>query len=186
MASQPYVSGPSELYVYDGTNWNFLGYSESGARIQWIRHYDEFISDKSGSKMPADKQFMGLGAMISADLTVFRHDTLNLARRTIAGRTFGAIANGDMGQLVMYQGNDFRFCLHQPYANPALWGGQNKFPNMPEYLHFWHTTLVDDSETAGTKRKTVAVVFEATTYIDPCTGTGYFFDTNPGTLPTPC
>jgi hypothetical protein len=186
MAVQPFVAGPAELYVHDGSIWNYLGYSESGARINWIRHFEDFMSDKSGSKMAADKQFFGYGALVSADLTLFNHGTLNIARRAIKSRAFGAIGAGDIGQLMMYQGNTYRFCIRQPYANAALWGGVQKYPNMPEFIHFWHAVLIDDSEPVGTKRKVIPLVWEMMTYIDPCTGVGYFVDTNPGSLPAAC
>lgn len=186
MAVQPYVAGPAELYVHDGSIWYYLGYSESGVRINWIRHFDGVMTDKSGPKMEADKQFFGYGALVSADLTLYNHGVLNIARRAIKTRAFGAIGAGDIGQLMIYQGNTYRFCIRQPFANAALWGGVQKYPNMPEHLHFWHAVMIDDSEPAGSKRKVEPVVWEMMTYVDPCTGTGYFFDTVPGTLPAAC
>lgn len=186
MAVQPYVAGPAEIYVHDGSQFLFLGYSESGARIQWVRHYDDFFTDKSGSKMPADKQFMGLGALVSCDLTLFNHTTLNIARRCIKSRAFGAMGAGDIGQLMIYQGNTYRLNIRQPYANAALWGNVQDFPGMPENIHFLHAVMIDESEPVGTKRKVIPVVWEMMCYVNPCDGVGYFFDTNPGTLPAAC
>ncbi len=182
MAAQPYVAGPAEIYIHDGSNFLFLGYSESGARINWIRHFEDMMTDKSGSKMPADKQFMGLGALVSVDLTQFNHTVLNIARRCIRGRSFGDIQYGDIGQMMVAQGNTYRFNLRQPYA--ALF--PNLYPGMPENIHFLNAIMIDESEPVGTKRKVIPLVWEMMAPINPCTGIASFFDTNPGTLPAAC
>jgi len=184
--SQTYVPGPAEIYIHDGSAWNFLGYSESGARINWIRHFDDVMTDKSGSKMPADKQFMGYEALVSCDLTHFNHTVLNIARKAIANTSFGALAAGGIGQLMIQQGNTYRLNIRQPYANAALWGGVQKFPGMPEHYHFWHAIMIDESDPVGTKRKVIPVVWHMMHYVNPCSGVGTFFDTNPGTLPAAC
>lgn len=184
--SQPYVAGPAEIYIHNGSAFQFLGYSESGARIQWIRHFDDVMTDKSGPKMPADKQFMGLGALVSCDLTHFNHGVLNTARRSIKTRAFGAMGAGDIGQLMIHQSNTYRLNIKQPYADPALWGGSDLYPNMPLNIHFWHAIMIDENEPLGTKRKVIPLVWEMMCYVNPCTGTGYFFDTSPGSLPSPC
>ena len=182
MSAQPYVAGPAEIYIHDGTAWNFLGYSESGARINWIRHFEDTHTDKSGSKMTADKQYMGLGALVSCDLTQFNHVVLNIARRCIRGRAFGDIQPGDIGQMMVAQGNTYRFNIRQPYASlfPTL------YPGMPENIHFLNAVMIDESEPVGTKRKVIPLVWEMMAPINPCTGIGAFFDTNPGTLPASC
>lgn len=184
--SQPYVAGPSEIYIHDGSAWNFLGYSESGARIQWTRFFEDYFTDKAGTRMPADKQFMGLGALVSVDLTNYNHAVLNIARKIIKSRAFGAVGAGDIGSMMMYQGNTYRFNIKQPYADPSLWGGSNLYPNMPLNIHFQHAVMLDESETASTRRKVHSLVWEMMCYINPCTGVGAFFDTNPGSLPAPC
>lgn len=184
--SQPYVAGPGQFYIHNGTAWEFLGYSESSPRITWIRHFEDMMSDKSGMKMPADKQFMGLGALVSCDLTEYNHGVLNTARKIIKSRAFGAVGYGDIGQPMIGHGNTYRVNIRQPYADPALWGGSNLYPNMPLNLHFWHAILIDENETLGTKKKIHSLVWEMMCYINPCTGVGQFFDTNPGTLPAPC
>jgi hypothetical protein len=186
MAAQTYVPGPAEIYIHDGSSWGFLGYSESGARIQWIRHFEDVMNDKSGPRMPADKQYMGEEALISADLKLFDHLVWNVARRNIRGRAFGAGANGDLGSLMIQQNNAYRLNIRQPYANAAVWGGTNKFPNMPENYHFWFAFLIDESEPVSTKAKTVPAVWQAMTYVNPCTGAHTFFDTTPGSLPSAC
>lgn len=184
--SQPYVAGPSEIYIHDGSNFLFLGYSESGARVQWTRFFEDYFTDKSGSKMPADKQYMGLGALVSCDLTHYNHSVLSIARKTIRNRAFGALGYGDIGQMMIAQGNTYRLNIKQPYADPALWGNSNLYPNMPLNVHFSHAILIDESETMGTKRKIHSLVWEMMCYVNPCTGVGVFVDTNPGTLPSPC
>lgn len=184
--AQPYVAGPAQIFVHDGSNFLFLGYSESGVRINWIRHFDDYMTDKSGTKMPADKQFMGLGALVSCDLTQFNHAVLNIARRCIRGRSFGDIQNGDIGQMMVAQGNTYRLNIRQPYADPALWGGSNLYPGMPLNIHFLNAIMIDESETAGTKRKINSLVWDMMAPINPCTGIGSFFDVNPGTLPAAC
>ncbi len=186
MSAQPYVAGPAEIFIHDGTSFLFLGYSESGVRINWLRHFENTMTDKSGPKMPADKQFMGLGALVSCDLTQFDHGVLNIARRCIKGRAFGAIQNGDIGQMMVAQGNTYRLNIRQPYADPALWGGTNLYPNMPLNLHFLNAILIDESEPMGVKRKVIPLVWEMMAPINPCTGIGFFFDTNPGALPASC
>lgn len=186
MASQTYVPGPAEVYVHDGSAWGFLGYSEGGVRIQWLRHYEDVINDKSGPRMPADKQMMGLGALISCDLKHFDHGVLNVARRNIRGRSFGAGVLGDLGSLMIQQGHAYRLNIRQPYANTAVWGGQNKFPNMPEHHHFQYAFMIDESDPMGTKAKVIPVVWEAMVYVNPCTGAWDFFDTVPGSLPSAC
>jgi hypothetical protein len=182
MAVQPYTAGPAEIFIHDGSNFLFLGYSESGARINWIRHFTDYMTDKSGPKMPADKQFMGLGALVSCDLTQFSHAALNIARRCIRTSSFGALAYGDLGQMMVAQGNTYRFCIRQPYAVlfPAT------YPGMPAHIHFKHAVMIDENEPVGTKAKIIPIVWEMMCPINPCTGIGDFFDTNPGTLPYSC
>jgi hypothetical protein len=185
MAVQPYVAGPSEIYIYDRTSWNFLGYSQSGARVQWIRQYEDFYDDKAGTKNPADVQFMGMEALISVDFTRFSHAALSIARRYVRARAFGAGTLGDIGTLMMYQANDMKLCIRQPFANSSVYGS-SVYPNMPEHINFLHVIVVDDSEPMGTKAKVVPMVFRALNYVNPCNGNWEFFDTNPGSLPAAC
>lgn len=179
--SQPYVAGPAEIYVHDSSQWLFLGYSESGVRLQWTRFWEDYFSDKAGTKMPADKQMMGLGAMLSVDLTSYNHTVLNTARRVITGRAFGAGVAGDVGAMMIHGGHTRRLNIRQPYA-----ANQSLYPGMPENLHFYHSIMLDESETMGTKRKIHSLVWELMCYVNPCTGAWVFFDTTPGTLPSPC
>lgn len=188
--SQTYVPGPAEIYINlvanASTGWLFLGYSESGVRINWIRHYEDVMTDKAGPKQPADKQFMGMGALVSVDLKNFTHTNLNYVRRAIKGRSWGSMNAGDLGSLMIQQDNTIQVCIRQPYANASVWGGNTPFADMPEAYRFYHAVLIDDSEPVSVKAKVVPLVWEMMNYVNPCTGVGYFFDTTPGTLPTPC
>lgn len=185
--SQTYVNGPAELHV--GTSGQpspndleFLGWSESGVRISFDGGFEDVPSDRAGSRMPFDVQYMGMQAFISADVNLYNEGIY----RKITGRANITGSDGSETGIAAAEGRThrysigflmnqersagasgmFRFLVVGPYGR----GVANKpaFATQDTCYNFYNAYLADavDME-LGSRYKRIRMTFRAITVIDP-------------------
>jgi len=173
--AQIYVAGPCEIHCGVGANGAlaFLGWSESGVRISLNPEWDDVPADLAGSRMPADVQFMGETAMISADLKIWN----NVVYASCASRgnpfsgTRGQIPFGQIGGLMITEKAAYRILVYNSYTTKT---SQNSF-NSWNFFAGW-LAGPDVIDPLGTKAAKIRVVFRAIPIYDSLTGNWALYD----------
>ena len=162
--SQPYNTGPCELYIsVDNTNnLQFLGYSEQGMRIQLRETFEDVYADLLGPKVPIDVQRFHADALITGDLIRWNEGLFQLIEdrsRTVTGAAagWGMVARVETGALMLAQNKTFRLLCDA--VNSVI--QSQAFPNMRPY-NFPTVYLHDMIERRrGARAERVHVMFRA-------------------------
>lgn len=176
--SQIFVAGPAEIHCGVGSNGSlaFLGWSETGVRISDSPEWDDVPADISGSRVPADVQYMSSQAFVSLDLKVWNMNVYNaIAARYLpqSGLTRGLMPFGSIGALMLGQGSAYRLLVYPPYSQEAAMA-----PIRP--YNFFSAWLAgpDDVHPFGTKAMKIRCIFRSIPRYDVVTGSFSLYNDN--------
>jgi hypothetical protein len=178
--AQQFTSGACHCFLrFGGSNAEYLGTSERGARVRWRRSYTDVWNDIGGQGVPFDKLYEGGDALVFFDLN--RWNQVTLAKLEIVPNSqtgvFGLTADGDIGTLMGLEGKMFELSLQFPYSTlkPAM-------STQPRGLRFPNGILQDESwDPLGTNARRVPITFYCFRSYDPITRKFLLCDTFPST-----
>lgn len=185
MPAQPYVNGPSHVWVgLPAQSPLYLGITKITPVIKVRRHHEPVWNSIAGVKVPLELAYQGKEGMLAFDFTVYDEAVLQFvqsypaASRQVAGRD----VFGTLGTLPILEGEAFRVWVGSPYAvlKPAM----NRLG--PGY-RFMACSLVDDEDFGplNTTAKSVQVVFHALPIFINTNGDQQLYDFNMDGLPDP-
>lgn len=148
MAQGVQVTGPVGMFVNIGdTEPQLIGTCQIRPRIQWRRQWEPVFNDLGGL-VPFDMQYMGMDALVIADIN--RHDPgVVTALRSLPSMNpskFGQEELGDIGSLMIQEGLAAELILAFPY--PSVKGVA-----LTNGISFKAAWLIDDSEEDGTRHQ---------------------------------
>jgi hypothetical protein len=113
-----HVGGPTLFSVGTGESGaaEFLGFCEGITTISVDSGWEDVMTDYGGTKIPADVQFMGEQAFITADLVRYNENILNKLRARAFDNLTGTVAENLMGSLMVGQGQSQKLSLVCPYS----------------------------------------------------------------------
>lgn len=120
--SQLYVPGPVQIFVGTGAGgaYQFLGYSEQETGTRFDSAWEDVYSDATGPMIPLDTQYFGEQAYISSTLTKYNEAILQQLTPRVPGLTAGAMANGEVGTLMLTEGYAVKLFLYCPYSQKSV------------------------------------------------------------------
>ena len=170
----PYVTGPVDIWVAPGNEGAiFLGHAEHGPTISVRPRYSPVYVDLAGQTIPYDMVYDGEDAIVTATLTRWNQNVLDLIEAIANDTASGIDDPGDIGSLMLTEGKAYELWLHFPYAaKPAF---ADMLPGQRFPCAFLET---DDSPALGTQAKKAHVVWHCLRYLDMSVtnefGTGRF------------
>lgn len=176
--SRQYVPGQAQIFTGTGGGGalEFLGTTESGATIQYMRGLEPVMADLAGTQFPFDVQWMGQIAFVRFSIRIFNWDVLDRCQASPAASA-GALLAGEMGTPILASGNGKRLLVNYPYAGSPL------YPNMPLCRNFHTAILETDTEDVSTRAQVIPMVWVCHKRIDPATGAGTLFDLSRAGMP---
>ncbi len=151
----------SRVLFGSSSTLQFLGYSETGMRIDIRETFDDIHADLLGPRIPIDVQHFQADALITGDLIRWNEGVLQIIEdRSFmgaggTGASRGVISRQEVGALMLAQGKTYRFLCDAPNTGLAV------FPGMVPY-NFPFTYMHDAMQRRrGAKVETVHIIMRA-------------------------
>lgn len=199
MPASPYVAGAVPVFIgtyaggpiVSGSSIDapaiigFLGHTENGLDVQFEHKFDPFRVDLGGS-VEADQSYQGTTAVITATLSRWDDEVYQTLVGGPVNAFLGSDVPGDIGTLMVQEGNVQQVILPFPYQAKSAYSTQIAG------LRFFACTLVQDNWKAlGTRPRLLSLSWRANRVFVPGVtnefgyGAWVLFDETIGGLPSP-
>lgn len=183
--AQPYVRGPIGLHVQIGGTIFFLGTGERAPRISIKREYEALRSDIAGTRLGLDQSFQGQEAFVTVKLTRWNETILTRLQDSTGafGVTPGSDNMGDVGTLMVFEGQAFPLWVQFPYgagqfAAKTAYANPTNGAQMGGY-HFFAAILEGEQVLeGGTDPASVSLTFHCYRVFSPTTLSLALYDFN--------
>ena len=148
------ATGPAHVFLGIGANGAplYLGTTEHTPRIRVRPGWSPVFNDIAGGVIPYDMVYEGEEAFISGDWNRYNEQTLSIMqarpRHNATGSVRGVNIAGDIGTLMLTEGQAYAMYLYFPYSSKPAYVAAG----MPAGYHFYAVFLEgpDDMDRLGT------------------------------------
>lgn len=177
--ANPYCTGPAHIFcgVGGGRRALYLGTAESAPVIEERPEYEPLMNDLGGSRKPFDFSHQGVDAIVSATLTRWNDNVMNILRNVPRHGTGvlapGTSAFGDIGAFMVFEGAAYPLWVTFPYSAKVAFSSRGMVSGYRFFNAFLESPV---AQNVGTRPRKFHLIWYAARAYNPRTGAMVCYD----------